>query len=187
MAAAVKATAPPLVAAPAADPAAGVSQQQPHSGALGDAQNRTPEPSISGTAAAMQQLDLDTSERTAASSPPAAPSRQQSADDWMICPLTKVGEDSGQAYEKLACVSLCTAGSCRERHAARSCRCDMQVVMDDPVMCSDGHTYSRAAITAWLDANGAVSPLTSQPLARAELIPNHALRNTIEAMLRCKR
>jgi U-box domain len=49
-------------------------------------------------------------------------------------------------------------------------------------MCSDGHTYSRAAITAWLDANGAVSPLTSQPLARSELIPNHALRNTIEAM-----
>ena len=58
----------------------------------------------------------------------------------------------------------------------------MQVVLDDPVMCSDGHTYSRAAITAWLDANGAISPLTSQPLARNELIPNHALRNLIEAL-----
>ena len=54
-------------------------------------------------------------------------------------------------------------------------------------MCSDGHTYSRAAITAWLDANGAVSPLSSQPLAHPELIPNHALRNTIEAVLRRKR
>ena len=63
---------------------------------------------------------------------------------------------------------------------------DMQVVLHDPVMCSDGHTYSRAAITAWLNANGAISPLTSQPLARTELIPNHALRNTIEAMLRRK-
>jgi E3 ubiquitin-protein ligase RGLG len=63
----------------------------------------------------------------------------------------------------------------------------VQVVMEDPVMCSDGHTYSRAAITAWLDANGAVSPLTSQPLARTELIPNHALRNTLEAVLRRKR
>ena len=108
MAAAVKATAPPSVAAPAADPAAGVSQQQPHSGALGDAQNRTPERSISGTAAAMQQLDLDASKRTAASSPPAAPSGQQSTDDWMMCPLTKVGGNSGQAYEKLAFVGLCS-------------------------------------------------------------------------------
>jgi U-box domain len=60
--------------------------------------------------------------------------------------------------------------------------CHVQVVMEDPVMCSDGHTYSRAAVTAWLDANGAVSPQTSQPLARTELTPNHALRNTIEAM-----
>jgi U-box domain len=50
-------------------------------------------------------------------------------------------------------------------------------------MCSDGYTYSRAAITRWLDANGPISPMTSQPLARFELIPNHALRNTIEAML----
>ena len=35
--------------------------------------------------------------------------------------------------------------------------------------------------------NGAVSPMTSLPLARTELIPNHALRNTIEASLRWKR
>ena len=49
----------------------------------------------------------------------------------------------------------------------------VQVVMEDPVIGSDGHTYSRAAITAWLDANGAISPLTSQPLTRSELIPNH--------------
>ena len=34
------------------------------------------------------------------------------------------------------------------------------------------------------ECEGAISPLTSQPLARSELIPNHALRNTIEAMLR---
>ena len=68
------------------------------------------------------------------------------------------------------------------RQSTLSCL-SLQVVMEDPVMCSDGHTYSRAAITAWLDANGAVSPLTSQPLARSELTPKHALRNTIEAVL----
>lgn len=60
---------------------------------------------------------------------------------------------------------------------------DKQVVLDDPVLCSDGHTYSRAAITTWLDANGAISPLTSQPLTSHELIPNHTLRNMIEAKL----
>jgi hypothetical protein len=91
-AAVVAAAAPqPLTAAPAAPLSAGVSQRQPHSGALGNAQNQASDPSISGTAAAMQQLDLDTSERMADSSPSAAPSGQQAADDWMICPLTKVG------------------------------------------------------------------------------------------------
>ena len=62
----------------------------------------------------------------------------------------------------------------------------MQVVLDDPVLCSDGHTYSRAAITEWLDANGAISPLTGQPLANRELIPNHTLRNMIEAKLQAR-
>ena len=76
---------------------------------------------------------------------------------------------------------------CRPQHSNILSLAAMQVVLHDPVMCSDGHTYSRAAITAWLGANGAISPMTSQPLARIELIPNHALRNTIEAMLRRKR
>ena len=102
---------PPPAAAAAATAApvsAGGSHPQPHSGALGDAQTAAHEPSISKTAADMQQLDLDdASARTAASSPPAAPSGQ-SADDWMICPLTQVGGDSGQAYEKLAFVELCS-------------------------------------------------------------------------------
>jgi hypothetical protein len=92
VAAAAAAPPPPPAAATAAPLSAGVSQQQPHSGALGDAQNRNPERSISGTAAAMQQLDLDAaSARTAASSPTTEPPGQQSADDWMMCPLTKVG------------------------------------------------------------------------------------------------
>jgi U-box domain len=176
---------PPAAAATAAPISAGVSQQQPRSGALGDAQNRTPERSISGTAADVQQLDLDAaSERTVASSPPAAPSGQQSADDWMICPLPKVSGNSN--WSSIREARFC--GVSQQDHVVSDAQQDhvvsaMQVVMEDPVMCSDGHTYSRAAITAWLDANGAISPLTSQPLARAELIPNHALRNTIEAVL----
>ena len=41
--------------------------------------------------------------------------------------------------------------------------------MRDPVLCSNGHSYERTAIEA---------------LQNQTLIPNHALRNLIEAHLR---
>ena len=52
--------------------------------------------------------------------------------------------------------------------------------LDDPVVTSDGHTYSRAGIEDWLQRGHRTSPLTNVPLASAELLPNHALRNAIE-------
>jgi len=52
-------------------------------------------------------------------------------------------------------------------------------IMADPVSTSDGFTYEREAIEAWL-ADHNTSPLTGAPLARNELIPNHALRGAIE-------
>ena len=52
-------------------------------------------------------------------------------------------------------------------------------IMRDPVICTDGHTYERAAAAEWLKRK-AVSPLTNQPLAQPVLlIPNHALRSLI--------
>lgn len=51
----------------------------------------------------------------------------------------------------------------------------------DPVLASDGVTYSRAAITAWMDAHG-TSPVTGAPLPHRNLTPNHALRNVLQAM-----
>jgi hypothetical protein len=53
--------------------------------------------------------------------------------------------------------------------------------MEDPVICCDGHTYERVAIQMWL-RNNSRSPKTNQQLPSKELIPNHALRSTIEAM-----
>ena len=53
--------------------------------------------------------------------------------------------------------------------------------MEDPVICCDGHTYERTAIATWL-GNNSRSPKTNQPLPSKELIPNHALRSSIEAM-----
>lgn len=52
-------------------------------------------------------------------------------------------------------------------------------IMRDPVMCSDGHTYERAAIEEWLSVSN-VSPKTNVNLESRRLIPNHALRQVIE-------
>lgn len=57
-----------------------------------------------------------------------------------------------------------------------------QAEMVDPVICADGITYERAAIEAWFAKGHVTSPMTRQNLAHMTLIPNLALRNTIEAM-----
>ena len=45
-----------------------------------------------------------------------------------------------------------------------------------PMLCvGDGHSYEQAAIIQWLQTHS-TSPVTEQPLATADLLPNHALR-----------
>lgn len=46
------------------------------------------------------------------------------------------------------------------------------------VALQDGHTYERAAITAWL-AHHNTSPYTNEPLASKTLHPNHLARQMI--------
>lgn len=53
-------------------------------------------------------------------------------------------------------------------------------VMRNPVMASDGHTYERDAIAAVLARPEPLSPMTREPLTPT-LLPNHALRNAIQA------
>jgi hypothetical protein len=52
-------------------------------------------------------------------------------------------------------------------------------VMTDPVICADGHTFEREAITQWL-ANHNTNPVTGLPLRNTNLIPNLALRSMIQ-------
>ena len=60
-------------------------------------------------------------------------------------------------------------------------RCALQEVMVRPALCvGDGHSYEEAAIAQWLQTHG-TSPVTGQPLATQELLPNHALRQMIQA------
>ena len=52
-------------------------------------------------------------------------------------------------------------------------------IMRDPVNCADGHSYERASIERWLATNN-TSPRTGAQLPNKVLIPNHALRSSIE-------
>ncbi len=50
----------------------------------------------------------------------------------------------------------------------------------DPVICSDGQTYERAAIMEWFSRGKRTSPVTNARLTNTVLIPNHALKSLIE-------
>ena len=54
-----------------------------------------------------------------------------------------------------------------------------QDLMNDPVVCADGHSYERAAIVQWL-SNHNTSPKTNVTLVHKNLTPNHTLRGAIE-------
>jgi Mg-chelatase subunit ChlD len=53
--------------------------------------------------------------------------------------------------------------------------------MKDPVLAPDGHTYERSAIVTWLRENGGKSPQTRERMYIADLVPNRALRDIIDA------
>jgi U-box domain len=56
------------------------------------------------------------------------------------------------------------------------------MLMIDPVICSDGFSYERAAIEHWLSTKNS-SPMTNLPLANKVLIPNRAMKSAIDKLL----
>ena len=57
-------------------------------------------------------------------------------------------------------------------------------LMRDPVIASDGYSYERSAIAAWLGSGGdPVSPMTNDPLLSPTLTPNRSLKLLIERFL----
>jgi len=56
-------------------------------------------------------------------------------------------------------------------------------IMKDPVMDLDGHSYERAAIESWLSSGRTTSPNSHKPLRKSNLVPNRALRNSIEEFI----
>ena len=53
----------------------------------------------------------------------------------------------------------------------------LQELFEDPVVCADGYTYSRAAIARWLRSGHSTSPMTNLPLSSRALRPNFTLRS----------
>lgn len=52
-------------------------------------------------------------------------------------------------------------------------------ILEEPVVCADGHTYEKSAIELWLKTHN-TSPKTNAPLPHKHLIVNYALKNAIE-------
>ncbi|XP_048569915.1 U-box domain-containing protein 57-like isoform X1 [Triticum urartu] len=59
----------------------------------------------------------------------------------------------------------------------------LQEIMNDPQMASDGFTYEAEAIRRWLDGGSNRSPMTNLALPNRVLIPNRALRSSIQGYL----
>ena len=55
-----------------------------------------------------------------------------------------------------------------------------QELLEEPVLTSDGHTYERKNIEAWLQ-NHSTSPITGLPLADKTLRPNFAIKMAVQA------
>lgn len=56
-------------------------------------------------------------------------------------------------------------------------------IMREPVQCSDGFTYERAAINEWFLCGKYTSPMTNKPLHDTSFTPNINLRNAICTLL----
>lgn len=56
-------------------------------------------------------------------------------------------------------------------------------IMKDPVICSDGYTYERAAITSWIQKGKDRSPMTNAVFTSQDLTPNRSLKMIIQRYL----
>lgn len=54
----------------------------------------------------------------------------------------------------------------------------VQVIMVDPVVAADGHTYERAAFQEWL-LHSFMSPVDKTPLKHTRLVSNQAIKNAL--------
>ena len=88
--------------------------------------------------------------------------------DEFVCPITVSTTSDGKTLSIVLIILFVQLG-----------------LMKDPVLCADGITYERAAITAWLE-NHNTSPKTNLKLPNKRLTPNIALRAVINRFTAAK-
>ena len=54
----------------------------------------------------------------------------------------------------------------------------VQVMLVDPVIAADGHSYERAAFQEWLQ-HSTLSPVDNTPLKHTRLVSNQAIKNAL--------
>ena len=54
-------------------------------------------------------------------------------------------------------------------------------IMHNPVVASDGHSYEKTALVSWFAAGNTRSPKTNDEMDTSLMLPNHSLRNLIQA------
>lgn len=58
--------------------------------------------------------------------------------------------------------------------------CELQEVMEDPVVAADGQTYDRMYIQQWLSRGKRISPLSGAQLPHTALTPNYSIKSAIK-------
>jgi hypothetical protein len=57
------------------------------------------------------------------------------------------------------------------------------LIMFDPAMATDGHTYEKESILNWFETGKKISPKTGGPLPSFQVFPNHSLKGAIRQFL----
>ena len=95
----------------------------------------------------------------------------------MCCRVICDGCSSYQAVTQLRVCGACS----RDEAANPALLCPiLHVTMTDPVIAQDGHSYERTAIEEWF-GRSMKSPMTGAELSSTSLVPNHTLRQLIDA------
>ncbi|KAK4788359.1 hypothetical protein SAY86_019678 [Trapa natans] len=58
-----------------------------------------------------------------------------------------------------------------------------RMIMQEPAVAADGHTYEKEALISWFSTGSNISPKTNLPLPHLDLIPNYTFRSFIQEWL----
>ena len=94
----------------------------------------------------------------------------------IVAAVTPDAEPTAVATEPAAAFKEAPAAEIPERLC---CPISMDIIMAQPVLAADGHTYDRSSIEDWLSRGNTTSPTTGAPLEHLALAPNHLVKSMV--------